>query len=51
MSAPVYNWMVVFENGNSETYSGESPSDFIDGIDYNNKLSIICIVRGGYYRG
>jgi hypothetical protein len=51
MSAPVYSWIVVFENGTSETCSGETPSAFIDDIDWSDQCSIIAIVRNGYYCG
>ena len=51
MSASVYNWIVVFSDGTSETYSGETPSAFIDDIDWSYQSAIIAIVRNGYYWG
>ena len=51
MSAAVYNWLVVFSDGTSETHYGECPSHFIDDIDWDNQRSIVCIVRNGYYWG
>ena len=51
MSAAVYNWLVVFSDGTTEEYYGETPSSFIDEIDWGNQNSIVCIVRGGYYHG
>ena len=44
MSAPVYTWIVVYEDGDVEIKEGECPSDF---TDYIRRVPV-AIIRVGY---
>ena len=44
MSAPVYKWIVVYEDGHTEEKYGEDPSDFM----YELPDTPIAIIRNGY---
>ena len=46
MSAPVYKWIVVYDDGDTEEKYGESPSDF---VDYLAKVPV-AIIRNGFDR-
>ena len=44
MSAPVYRWIVVYEDGHSEEKYGEDPSEFTAELTETP----IAIIRHGY---
>ncbi len=44
MSATIYNWIVVYDDGRTEEKSGESPYDFADDLDEVP----VAIIRNGY---
>ena len=44
MSATIYKWIVVYDDGGTEERYGENPSDF---VDYIEKVPV-AIIRTGY---
>lgn len=46
MSATIYKWIVVYDDGGTEEKWGESPSDF---VDYLVKVPV-AIIRNGWER-
>ena len=44
MSASVYNWIVVYEDGRTELKCGESPDDFA----YELQEVPVAIIRSGW---
>ena len=51
MSATVYNWLVVFSDGTTSTYAGETPFYFLDDMYYSDACCIVAIIRNGYNWG
>ena len=46
MSATIYKWIIVFDDGSTEEEWGESPYDFADGL-MKAPVAIIRIWREG----
>lgn len=44
MSATIYKWIIVYENGNTEEKQGESPYDFVDDLTEVP----VAIIRNGW---
>jgi hypothetical protein len=49
MGATVWNWIIVYSDGRTETVRGETPEDALDGVDWNDQYNIISMVRNGWY--
>ena len=49
MGRPIYYWIIVFGNGETEIHEGETPSDALDYISYENQHNVVSIVNVGYY--
>lgn len=47
MSAQVWNWLVVFEDGTTTTLRGETPADALYDFDCWERY-IVAIVRNGW---
>lgn len=48
MGRPIYKWIIVFDNGYTVIYEGETPSDALDNLDYEEECCIVSVVRVGY---
>ena len=48
MSATVFNWIIVYEDGTTETVRGETPEDALTDVDWSKQYSIISMVRNGW---
>jgi len=48
MGRLVYKWIIVFENGYTVIHEGETPSDALDNLDYEEEYGIVSVVRVGY---
>ena len=45
MSKPIYNWIIVYEDGHTETTTGENVDDFT----FDLREVPVAIIRAGYY--
>lgn len=45
MSRSVYKWLVVFDDGQTLKCHGETPTDALYEINYDDQYNIVAIVR------
>ena len=48
MGASVFNWIIVYEDGTTETAKGSTPEDALDNVDWSKQTCIIAMVRNGF---
>ena len=48
MSATIFNWIIVYEDGTTETARGATPEDALYNVDWSKQSGIISMVRNGW---
>lgn len=46
MSMPIYSWIIVYEDGHTETVSSEYPPDYSD--ISGDAHDVVAMIRNGY---
>ena len=48
MSSTIFNWIIVYEDGTTETARGATPEEALNDVDWSKQYDIISMVRNGW---